>query len=180
MDTRVDETVGGTCRQAGMIVYRAGEKVPESELVDLGAPANLGGTVLAGDPRISARIDYAEGQLLGGVFQATPGQVRIDFPFTEHATILDGEVELTDQWGNNAVLGAGDSYLIRQGSVVLWEVRGQAVQKTFFNRTEDSGSPAPMVVYRAGEEVSQSDMVDLGPPEGPGGSIRPSWMEPSS
>ena len=154
-----------------MIVYRAGEKVPESELADLGAPENLGGTVLEGDPRISARIDYADGRLLAGVFQATPGKLRIVFPFTEHATILNGEVELTDEWGNNARLEAGDSYFIRQGSVILWEVRGQAVQKTFFNRTEESGSPAPMVVYKEHDEVPQSELTDLGSPDSLGGTV---------
>ena len=171
METKVDESAESAYRKGRMVVYRAGEKIPDSELADLGAPASLGGTVLDGDPRISARIDYGKGGLLGGVFQATRGKVRIDFPFTEHATILDGEVELTDQWGNNARLGAGDSYLITQGSVILWEVRGRAVRKTFFNRTEESGSPAPMVVYKAGDEVPQADMADLGPPEGLGGKV---------
>ena len=168
MGTKVDEI---RLEKGTMLVYRAGGKVLESELVDLGPPANLGGTVLEGDPRISARTDYAQGGLLAGVFQATRGKARIEFPFTEHATILNGEVDLTDQWGNQARLEAGDSYLITQGSVILWEVRGQAVQKTFFNRREENGSPAPMVVYRARQEVPQSELSDLGPPEGLGGSV---------
>ena len=168
MRTKVDEI---RLHKGAMLVYRAGEKVRESDLVDLGPPANLGGTVLEGDPRISARTDYAAGALLGGVFQATRGRARIEFPFTEHATILNGEVELTDQSGNHARLEAGDSYHITQGSIVLWEVRGQAVQKTFFNRREESGSPAPMVVYRARQEVPESELVGLGPPAGLGGTV---------
>ena len=154
-----------------MIVYRAGEKVPDSELADLGAPENLGATVLEGEPKISARIDYAQDQLLVGVFQATRGKVRIHFPFTDHATILNSNVELTDQWGNTARLEAGDSYFIRQGSVILWEVRGKAVQKTFFNRTQENDSPGPMVVYRAGDEIPQSQLTDLGSPESLGGTV---------
>lgn len=157
--------------QGEMIVYRPGEKVHESQLVDLGAPADLGGTVLEGDPRISARIDYAKGDVLAGVFQATRGKVRIHFPFSEHATILNGEVELTDQWGNNAVLLPGDSYFITQGSIILWDVRAQAVQKTFFNQTQAAGSPAPMVVYKQRQEVPHAELVDLGPPEGLGGTV---------
>ncbi len=154
-----------------MIVYRAGEKVPDSELVDLGVPENLGGTVLEGDPTISARIDYAQGPLLAGVFQATRGKVRIGFPFTEHATILNGEVELTDQWGNYARLEAGDSYFITQGSIILWEVRGHSVQKTFFNRRQETGSPAPMAVYKARHEVPDTELTDLGSPESLGGTV---------
>src|SRR5437867_2789586 len=154
-----------------MIVYRAGEKVPESELFDLGPPEGLGGEVIEGDPRISARIDYATGDLLAGVFQATRGKVLIHFPFSEHAIILNGEVKLTDEWGNSANLGAGDSYFISQGSVILWEVRGDRVQKTFFNRTTEDDDPAPMVVYKARAAVAQSELTDLGPPEGLGGTV---------
>ena len=168
MQTKIDEPRLG---RGTMVVYRAGQKVPQSDLVDLGPPANLGGTVLEGDPRISARVDYAEGTRSAGVFQATRGKAQIEFPFTEHAAILDGEVELTDQWGNHARLGAGDGYLIAQGSVILWEVRGQAVQKTFFNRREESSSPAPMVVYKVRQEVPESELTDLGPPEGLGGTV---------
>jgi len=154
-----------------MIVYRAGERVPDSELFDLVPPEALGGTVLEGDPKISARIDYAAGNLLAGVFQATSGKILIHFPFTEHATILSGEVELTDEWGNRAHLGAGDSYFITQGSVILWEVRGARVQKTFFNRTTENDAPAPMVIYKRHDEVAQSELTDLGPPEGLGGTV---------
>ncbi len=168
MQTKVDDI---RLEKGTMLVYRAGERVAESDLVDLGPPADLGGTVLEGDPRISARIDYARGGLLAGVFQATRGKARIQFPFTEHATILHGEVELTDRWGNHARLGAGDSYLITQGSVVFWEVTGPAVQKTFFNRRDEHLPPAPMVVYRRRQHVPQSELTDLGPPEGMGGTV---------
>lgn len=168
METKLHEI---RLEKGTVLVYRAGEGVGESELVDLGPPASLGGTVLEGDPRLSARIDYAAGSLLAGVFQATRGKARIEFPFTEHATILAGEVELTDHWGNHARLEAGDGYLITQGSVVLWEVRGQAVQKTFFNRREEKDFPAPMVVYRRRQDVPQSQLTDLGPPEGLGGTV---------
>lgn len=154
-----------------MIVYKAGERVPESELFDLGPPEGLGGEVLEGDPKISARIDYATGDLLAGVFQATRGKVLIHFPFSEHATILNGEVKLTDEWGNSVHLGAGDSYFITQGSVILWEVRGDRVQKTFFNRTTEDDEPSPMVVYKARDAVAQSELTDLGPPEGLGGTV---------
>lgn len=154
-----------------MVVYKADALVPASQLVDLGAPAELGGTVLEGDPRISARVDHAREGVLAGVFQATRGKVLIDFPFTEHATILDGEVRLTDEWGNRRSLKAGDSYFIRQGSKILWEVRAPRVQKSFFNRKEPSDSPAPMIVYDAHDEVAQSELADLGAPEGLGGTV---------
>lgn len=157
--------------QGEMVVYRAGHAVPESELFDLGDPADLGGTVLDGNPRISARIDYSEDGVTAGVFQATRGKVRIVFPFTEHATILKGKVTLTDETGCRRVFRPGDSYLIKQGSTILWEVKGPFVQKSFFNRVEPSDTPGPMRVYRKGNSVRSSDLVDLGDPIGLGGTV---------
>ncbi|KFA92882.1 hypothetical protein Q664_12585 [Archangium violaceum Cb vi76] len=104
--------------------------------VDLGSPENLGGRVLEGNPRIYARIDYSRGPVAAGLFKATRGKIRITFPFTEHATILEGEVTLTDEAGNTHKYKAGDSYFIRQGQVILWEVKGKEVIKSFFNTVE--------------------------------------------
>ncbi|MFT3770244.1 MAG: cupin domain-containing protein [Minicystis sp.] len=157
--------------QGQMIVYEAGHAISQDQLVDLGPPEGLGGTVLAGDPHISARVDYADNGLLGGVFQATSGKVLIHFPFTEHATILDGEVALTDEDGNHAVLKPGDSYFIKQGSNIVWEVSGDRVQKSFFNRTEAADAPGPMVIYPKGSTADADDLVDLGPPSALGGTV---------
>lgn len=107
--------------------------IPDEQLQDLGDPAGLGGQVLQGAPRISARVDFQEGGMTAGIFEATTGIVRIHFPFTEHATILEGEVRITDEAGRAHTYRPGDSYLIRQGQVVLWEVAGPRVRKSFFN-----------------------------------------------
>jgi len=102
----------------------------------LGAPEALGGKVLEGTPEIFARIDYAKGPVAAGLFKATKGKILIHFPFTEHATILEGEVTLTDEAGNSHSYKAGDSYFIRQGQVIVWEVKGKQVVKSFFNTVE--------------------------------------------
>ena len=120
-----------------MIVYEPkNHDIPDSDFVDLGNPADLGGRVIEGDPRISARIDLRDSNLTAGVFQATTGVVEITFPFTEHATILEGEVTITDESGLRHAFKKGDSYLIRQGAVVLWDVKGDRVRKSFFNVVE--------------------------------------------
>lgn len=152
-----------------VVLYRRGDAVPQSQLADLGRPEDLGGTVLEGDPRISARIDFADGAFTAGVFQATRGKVLIHFPFTEHATILAGAVELTDGSGVQVTLHPGDSYLISQGSDILWEVRGALVQKSFANRVEDHDSPGLMRIYRARRAVEDGQLVEIGPPEVLGG-----------
>lgn len=119
-----------------MIVYRPDAPVPDADLADLGAAEGLGGKVREGAPRISARFDLNERNITAGIFEATPGTVEITFPFTEHATILEGEVTITDASGQAHTFRPGDSYLIRQGEVVLWEVRGERLRKSFFNSTE--------------------------------------------
>jgi uncharacterized protein len=120
-----------------MIVYSPrGKPVGEAGFVSLGAPEGLGGRVLEGNPQIFARIDYAKGPVAAGLFKATTGRILITFPFTEHATILEGEVTLTDEQGNSHSYKAGDSYFIRQGQVIVWEVKGKQVIKSFFNTVE--------------------------------------------
>jgi len=116
--------------------YNARTPVPQGELVDLGDPANLGGEVLEGDPRISARIDYASGWITGGVFQVTKGVLRVSYPFTEHATVLVGWVRITDEEGESHWYGPGDSYIIPQGTTVLVEIPTPVLQKSFINVVE--------------------------------------------
>ncbi|MFE8603626.1 cupin domain-containing protein [Archangium violaceum] len=127
---------GNSSRPKEMIVYPLKGKVCDDGFVNLGSPENLGGRVLEGNPKIYARIDYSKGPVAAGLFKATKGKIRITFPFTEHATILEGEVILTDEAGNTHKYKAGDSYFIRQGQVILWEVKGKEVIKSFFNTVE--------------------------------------------
>jgi uncharacterized cupin superfamily protein len=91
---------------------------------------------LEGNVEISARVDFARNGITGGLFKATAGRVRITFPFTEHATILEGEVTITDATGQSHTYKAGDSYLIQQGQVVDWNVKNKYVIKSFFNIVE--------------------------------------------
>ena len=127
---------GNSSRPKAMIVYPLKGKVCDDGFVSLGSPENLGGRVLEGNPKIYARIDYSRGPVAAGLFKATRGKIRITFPFTEHATILEGEVILTDEAGNTHKYKAGDSYFIRQGQVILWEVKGKEVIKSFLNTVE--------------------------------------------
>lgn len=118
-----------------MYVYEPHMSIDDSELVDLGDPADLGGQVLEGSPKIAARIDYSENGMMAGIFEATAGKILIHFPFTEHATIIEGEVTLTDESGQKHTFRCGDSYFIQQGQNILWEVKKKRVRKAFFNIT---------------------------------------------
>lgn len=122
---------------AAMIFYSPrGGPVNEADFIWLGPPEALGGRVLAGDPQIFARIDYSANGVTSGLFKATKGSLEVTFPFTEHATILQGEVTITDSTGQSHLYKPGDSYFIRQGQVITWEVKDKQVIKSFFNIAE--------------------------------------------
>lgn len=116
-----------------MVVYTPNQRVDESTLVDLGDIGNLGGVVLEGEPKVYGRIDYSEGGVTAGIFKGTRGVVRIVFPFSEHATLLEGVVKLTDEAGRSHTFKKGESYFIRQGQVILWEVKSKYFIKSFLN-----------------------------------------------
>ena len=119
-----------------MVVYKRRDGIPQSQLTELGSPESLGGTVLSGDPTLSGRIDYRDGPAIAGVFQATRGDAQIRFPFTEHATVIEGAVTLRDEAGQTHRLDPGDSYLIKQDSSIFWHVAKAHVQKSFFSVVE--------------------------------------------
>jgi uncharacterized protein len=118
-----------------MLIYQPNMHVADEDLVDLGDPAGLGGQVLEGNPTIAARVDYSEDGMMAGIFEATRGKILVHFPFTEHATIIEGEVTLTDETGQTHTFRRGDSYFIQQGQVIVWDVRVPRVRKSFFNIT---------------------------------------------
>ncbi|WP_395812082.1 cupin domain-containing protein [Archangium minus] len=138
LGTRAAALEGGESapRPKKMIVYSTREKVDDSKFVWLGPPEAMGGQVLEGNPRLYGRIDYNNGGVTAGIFKATKGKIRVTFPFSEHATILEGKVTITDESGQSHTFKEGDSYFIRQGQVVIWEVKGKEVIKSFYNVVE--------------------------------------------
>jgi len=128
--------LSGAAATAMTVYSPRGQPVDEAGFVWLGPTEGLGGRVLEGEPKIFARLDYLKGPTAAGLFKATTGKIEVTFPFTEHATILEGEVTITDSTGQSHDYKAGDSYLIRQGQVVIWEVKGKQLIKSFFNIVE--------------------------------------------
>jgi hypothetical protein len=126
----------GVVAPGEMLVYSPREAVDLSTLAPFPPPEALGGQVLAGTPQLYGRVDFQQGNMMGGLFMATTGRILVTFPFTEHATIIAGKVTLTDETGKTHTYKKGDSYFIRQGSVILWDVKGDYVIKSFFNVTE--------------------------------------------
>ena len=89
--------------------------------------------ILEGHPKQSGRIDWgnAEGPMAVGVWECTPGKVRLVNPFSEYCTVTKGRVTITDGGGEQTTFGPGDSCFIAQGETSTWDVH-EAFQKTFF------------------------------------------------
>jgi hypothetical protein len=118
----------------GLIFYSSKYRLDPATFKSFGTPGDLGGKVLSGDPQLSGRVDFLKGPETAGLFMATTGKVEITFPFNEHATILHGELTLTDTaTGETRSLKAGDSYFVKQGQVVIWDVKDKYVIKSFYN-----------------------------------------------
>lgn len=133
-ETSVSELTGTPAQ--GFFAYNQKIRVDERGFISLGSPDSLGGKVLEGSPQLTGRFDVNEAGMIAGVFKVTTGKVQILFPYNEHATILDGEVVITDASGQTRTFRRGDSYMVRQGQTVLWHVKGRHVIKTAFMYTQ--------------------------------------------
>lgn len=94
--------------------------------------------VLEGNPRQSGRIDWGniEGPLAVGVWECTPGKVRLTNPFSELCTIRQGRVTVTDGDGKKSGFGPGDTFFIAQGEKSTWDVH-ETIQKAFFFHVDE-------------------------------------------
>lgn len=78
--------------------------------------------IVAGDPvHTTWNIEDCDG-LYCGLWQSTPGTWRISYAEWEYIYIHSGHSVLTDADGQQTVLKAGDSYIIRPGYCGTWDV----------------------------------------------------------
>ena len=104
-----------------------------------GTPEDLGAETLEGTPQLFGRFDHGglDTPFSAGVYEATRGKFKAPYPFSEHATVLEGEVVLTDSAGNSKTYGPGDSWFIEKGETIIWDIRSDSVRKSFLLRTSD-------------------------------------------
>jgi uncharacterized cupin superfamily protein len=99
-------------------------------------PAENGATDISNDLGAEFRVDLVMGPVVAGEFRQQPGSAVLDWPFTEHAFLFEGRVEITDlATGQKAQYGPGDGWIVKQGSRTLWNVL-EPIRKSFFQVTE--------------------------------------------
>ncbi len=104
-----------------------------------GPPERLSAVTLQGSPIMHGKQLYnaGEGAIATGIYEVTRGKFKVIYPFHEHATVLSGEVVLSDEAGNSVTYGPGDSWFCHQGEVITWDVKSERLRKCFFVVTSD-------------------------------------------
>lgn len=72
--------------------------------------------------------------IAAGYFGTSKGRYRLVYPFSEQATLLSGEVRITDE-SSGAVMHfkPGDSWFVTQGTSTLWEVLSDGYTKHYLS-----------------------------------------------
>ncbi len=105
---------------------------------------DIGAKILSGSPKQSGRIDYGsmETPMIVGVWECTQGKFEVTYPWNELASILEGNITITDSKGSKMKFGPGDTHFAQKGDRVTWEVHTPKVRKAFFIYTGDQAKSA--------------------------------------
>lgn len=105
-----------------------------SELDDWGSIADLGSEIIEGNVNAFGKMTFGapSDPISSAYFGTTQGKFRMVYPFTEQATLVTGEVVLTDEsTGKSNRYKAGDSWFVTKGTPVLWEVANEGFVKHY-------------------------------------------------
>ena len=115
------------------MLYRPGDDVGPLEDWPFDSPAS-DYRILEGTPRASGRLDAGgPGHVTRtGIWRCTVGQFECTEQGDELMTVLSGRCRIVDHGTGEAVsLETGDSYVIRDGARVTWDIL-EDVTKVFF------------------------------------------------
>ena len=102
------------------------------ELDAWGSVADLGSEILEGEVKAFGKMT-AGAPVSAACFGTTAGKFRMTYPFSEQATVVSGEVRLTDEsTGQSTLYKAGDSWFVSKGTPVLWEVADGGFVKHYY------------------------------------------------
>lgn len=105
------------------------------ELDAWGSVADLGSEILEGEVKAFGKMTAGAptDPVSAAYFGTTAGKFRMTYPFSEQATVVSGEVRLTDEsTGQSTLYKAGDSWFVSKGTPVLWEVADGGFVKHYY------------------------------------------------
>lgn len=106
-----------------------------TELEPWGTVADLGANVLEGEARCFGKMTAGAptDAVSSAYFGVTGGRFRMVYPFSEQATVLTGQVTLTEEaTGQRTTFNEGDTWYVKKGTAVLWEVPAQGFVKHYY------------------------------------------------
>ena len=121
-----------------MIPFKLG--MDRIELDSWGTPEDIGSTTIEGPIQVSGKLLFGtfDTAVSGGLYTATKGKYRVVYAFHEHATLLDGQLALTDETtGKTVFYGPGDSWIIAKGTPVIWDIRSASIRKSYIAVTTE-------------------------------------------
>jgi len=99
------------------------------QLDSWGSVTGLGSETIGGDVTAYGRMTHGAptDPISAAYFGTNKGKFRMTYPFSEQATLLSGELLLTDEsTGVTTRFKAGDSWFVEKGTPVLWDVVSDA------------------------------------------------------
>jgi uncharacterized cupin superfamily protein len=121
-----------------MLAFKLGAATPALDA--WGNPEDIGAQTLDGPMQVSGKLVFGtlETPVSGGFYAASKGRYRVTYPFHEHATLLEGELRLTDtSTGISETYGPGDSWIIAKGATIIWHIISPRILKTYICSTTD-------------------------------------------
>ncbi|MGU9857327.1 cupin domain-containing protein [Pseudomonas sp. LF245] len=118
-----------------MTITTIEQHIKLSALDAWGTVADLGSTILEGEVKAFGKMTFGAptDPVSSAYFGTTKGKFRMEYPFNEQATVVTGEVILTEEaTGNSTRYGVGDSWFVIKGTAVVWEIVSEEFVKHYF------------------------------------------------
>lgn len=108
-----------------------------ADLTALGSLSALGAEIFeGGDVQFYGKPTHGgpADAISAGFFGTTKGKYRLVYPFSEQATLLHGQVRITDEsTGQSTVFGPGDTWFVTKGTSTLWDVLSDGYTKHYLS-----------------------------------------------
>ena len=94
------------------------KNVDISDLDPWGTVADLGSVILEGEAKAFGKMTLGTptDPVISAYFGLTRGKFRMTYPFNEHAVVITGSVQLTDEsTGEVTRFDAGDTWFVQKG-----------------------------------------------------------------
>lgn len=114
--------------------------VTVARLASLPTPAAItddlpGWTKVSGNPTMKTYVIHtsADGSMISGVWEATPGTYRAEYKGFEFVHLLAGKITITPDGGSPVQMSAGDAFVVEPGFAGTWVIE-EPVRKHFTAR----------------------------------------------